>query len=81
MLPHTEVREILGDARLEEVVVENTRTKERRALRTPALFNFIGAVPRTGWLPAQIETDPRGFIRPRLRMVTIESEDRCSACK
>jgi thioredoxin reductase (NADPH) len=31
-------------------------------LATPAVFTFIGAVPRTAWLPPQIETDPKGFI-------------------
>ena len=34
-----------------------------RTLETPALFSFIGAVPRTDWLPKEIETDARGFIR------------------
>lgn len=28
-----------------------------------ALFSFIGAVPRTDWLPPEIETDAKGFIR------------------
>jgi thioredoxin reductase (NADPH) len=31
-------------------------------LAVPAIFSFIGAVPRTGWLPAEIETDAKGFI-------------------
>jgi len=26
------------------------------------LFILIGAEPRTDWLPAQIERDPRGFV-------------------
>lgn len=63
VLRHTEVRRVLGDDRLEAVVVENTRNRESRTIETPALFSFIGAVPRTGWLPAAIETDPKGFIR------------------
>ena len=29
---------------------------------SPAVFSFIGAVPRTDWLPAVIERDARGFI-------------------
>ena len=32
------------------------------AIQTPALFSFIGAVPRTDWLPSEIELDPKGFI-------------------
>ncbi len=63
VLHRTEIRTILGDVRLEAVVVENTSTGEMRTLATPAVFTFIGAVPRTRWLPAEIETDRHGFIR------------------
>jgi len=31
-------------------------------LTTPALFSFIGAVPRTDWLPPEIDRDPKGFV-------------------
>ena len=31
-------------------------------METPAVFSFIGAVPRTDWLPPQIERDAEGFI-------------------
>lgn len=63
VLHNTEIRRILGEDRLEAVVAENTRTGEMRTLATPAVFTFIGAVPRTRWLPAGIETDRNGFIR------------------
>ena len=26
-------------------------------------IQFIGATPRTDWLPAEIERDPKGFVR------------------
>jgi thioredoxin reductase (NADPH) len=32
-------------------------------VETPAVFSFIGAVPRTDWLPPEIERDAGGFIR------------------
>ena len=54
---------MLGDGVLEAVEIENTRTGERHTLSTPAVFSFIGAVPRTDWLPAAIETDDKGFVR------------------
>lgn len=60
---HTEIRRLFGGATLEAVEIESTRTGERRRVATPAVFSFIGAVPRTGWLPPQIETDAKGFIR------------------
>jgi len=62
VLTHTQVRALLGDGVLEAVEIENTQTGERRALAAPAVFSFIGAVPRTGWLPPEIETDAKGFI-------------------
>jgi thioredoxin reductase len=46
-----------------QVEIENMRMSERRRAATPAVFSFIGANPRTGWLPPQIETDAKGFIR------------------
>ena len=63
VLYHTEIRRLRGDTVLEAVEIENTQTSERRTVATPAVFSFIGAVPRTGWLPAHIATDARGFIR------------------
>jgi thioredoxin reductase (NADPH) len=34
-----------------------------RTEETPAVFSFIGAVPWTEWLPMEIATDPKGFVR------------------
>jgi thioredoxin reductase (NADPH) len=63
ILYHTQVRRMLGDERLEAVELENTQTGERRSVATPAVFSFIGAVPRTGWLPPRIMTDAKGFVQ------------------
>ncbi len=63
VLGHTQIREMQGSDRLERVVVENTRTGATRTIDTPAVFTFIGAVPRTEWLPREIETDGDGYIR------------------
>lgn len=62
VLYHTSVRSLLGDERMEAVEIEDTQTGERRTLPAAALFSFIGAVPCTGWLPPQIETDEEGFV-------------------
>jgi len=63
VLAHTEIREMQGGDRLERIVVANTQTGATRTIETPALFTFIGAVPRTEWLPRGIETDRDGYIR------------------
>lgn len=63
VLHHTEIRRMLGEDRLEAVEIENTLENEMRTVATPAVFTFISAIPRTDWLPAQVETDRNGFIQ------------------
>ena len=63
ILLNTRVRRLEGDQCLRSVEVINHETAETRTLRTPALFSFIGAVPRSDWLPPEIERDPKGFVR------------------
>ena len=62
LLANTEVRELLGEDRLEGVVVGDNRSGARRALRVRALFAFIGAEANTGWLKGAVELDERGFV-------------------
>jgi thioredoxin reductase (NADPH) len=63
ILYNTEIRRMSGNQKLEEVEVENTKTGERRVIKTPAVFSMIGARPCTEWLPAEIARDDRGFIK------------------
>jgi thioredoxin reductase (NADPH) len=63
ILYRTEVRKMFGDQRLEQVELENTKTGERRTIKTPAVFSMIGARPCTEWLPPEIERDEKGFIK------------------
>jgi thioredoxin reductase (NADPH) len=63
ILYHTEIRRMLGGQKLEAVEVENTKTGERREIKTPAVFCMTGASPCTEWLPNEIQRDDRGFIR------------------
>jgi thioredoxin reductase (NADPH) len=62
LLANTEVRELVGEDRLEGVVVEDNRSGARRTLDAQALFVFIGAEANTGWLEGAVELDERGFI-------------------
>ena len=41
----------------------NNKTGEGRTVETPAVFSFIGAVPRTDWLPPEIDRDAKGFVQ------------------
>jgi len=42
--------------------LRNRKSGETRTIHTPAVFSFIGAVPRTDWLPAEVERDAKGFV-------------------
>ena len=52
-----------GGKKLEQIELENTETGERRLVQTPAVFSMIGARPCTEWLPPEIESDDKGFIK------------------
>jgi thioredoxin reductase (NADPH) len=63
VLRNTTVRRMSGDSHLSSVEIVNHKTGGVRTLETPALFSFIGAVPRTEWLPPEIERDTKAFVR------------------
>jgi thioredoxin reductase (NADPH) len=63
LLLSSEVVRMRGDGQLSEVEIVNKKTEERRTIPAPALFSFIGAVPRTDWLPPEVERDVKGFVR------------------
>ena len=62
VLLNSEVTAMHGDGFLSSVEIDNKKTGEVRTIQTPALFSFIGAVPRTDWLPEEIERDEKGFV-------------------
>jgi thioredoxin reductase (NADPH) len=59
---NTVVREVHGSPCLEAVTVEHTGTGTGQQVPAAALFIFIGAAPRTQWLPETVARDPHGFI-------------------
>ena len=63
VLSNAEITRMLGDQRLEAVEIKDTRSGETRTIRTSAVFTFIGAIPCTNWLPPEIETDSKGFVK------------------
>ncbi len=63
VLLNTVVKSMNGDKFLSEVELINNKTGEVRTLHVPALFSFIGAVPRTDWLPDEIEKDAKDFVQ------------------
>jgi thioredoxin reductase (NADPH) len=63
ILCNTELRRLIGTDALADVELVNTKTGAVRTVHCPAVFSFIGAVPRTDWLPTEIERDAKGFVR------------------
>ncbi len=51
-----------GGERLEQLVLRDRRTGREETVAADALFLHIGADPHTGWLPAEIARDDKGFI-------------------
>ncbi len=65
----TEVTRMLGDGHLSSIEILNKTTGEKRLVETSALFSFIGATPRTDWLPPEIEKDANCFVRTGIDLV------------
>ena len=69
ILPNTEVVEVFGEERLEEITLLDRETKQRRRIPGTLLFIFIGAQPQTEWLQGSLCLDLHGFVMtgPNLR--------------
>ena len=63
ILYHTEIGKMSGGKKLEQIELENSKSRERRVVQTPAVFSMIGARPCTEWLPPEIERDDKRFIK------------------
>lgn len=62
ILDNTIVCAAKGNGRLERLVLENLKTKEKSEEEADALLIFIGAKPQTDWLKIDILKDQKGFI-------------------
>ena len=62
VLRNTTVQRMSGNGQLSSVEIVDSKTAQKRTVETPAVFSFIGAVPRTEWLPPEIERDAKGFV-------------------
>jgi thioredoxin reductase (NADPH) len=56
----TEVIAMAGDGHLECLTLKTPHGEEARP--ASSVFIFIGAAPKTDWLPKEIAADPKGFI-------------------
>jgi thioredoxin reductase (NADPH) len=56
----TQLKSLSGDSHLECITLETPGGEIRRP--ASSVFVFIGAAPRTDWLPAAIARDAKGFV-------------------
>jgi thioredoxin reductase (NADPH) len=63
LVRNTTIRRMNGNGHLGSVNLVSSKTGEERTVETPGVFSFIGADPRTSWLPPEIERDGKGFVR------------------
>lgn len=63
VLSNTTIKKMRGNGYLSSIDIANSKTGEERTTEAVAVFSFIGAVPRTDWLPTEIERDSKGFVR------------------
>jgi len=62
ILCHTTIQEMTGHQQLQQVIAGNSKTGESAAIDCAGVFIFVGAKPRTEWLPDTIARDKHGFI-------------------
>ena len=62
VLHHVEIDSVRGDRTITGLRLRDLRHRTVRDLDCSALFVFIGARPRTHWLPSSVAVDGKGFV-------------------
>ena len=69
LLERHELREIIGEARMERICVENNQNGERRELPANAIFVFIGQKPQSDFVKGVLQLTPDGHIMTGLSLL------------
>lgn len=64
----TEIAEMFGEEYLMAIEIKDNETGAAGREKVAGAFSFIGAIPRTAWLPQEIETDAKGFVKTGTRV-------------
>jgi thioredoxin reductase (NADPH) len=59
---NSNVIEVRGTERCEELVIANKKTGETEIVPASALLIYAGAIPRTEWLAGVVERDEQGYV-------------------
>ncbi|MEY2520209.1 MAG: thioredoxin reductase [Verrucomicrobiota bacterium] len=68
LLRCSEIVRMNGDGHLSSIEIRDKISGQTRTLETAAVFSFIGATPRTDWLPQEIEKDEKCFVRTGIEL-------------
>jgi thioredoxin reductase (NADPH) len=63
LICNTTISRMNGDTHVRSVDIVDSKAGQARTVEIAGVFSFIGAEPRTGWLPPEIERDAKGFVR------------------
>jgi thioredoxin reductase (NADPH) len=67
--------QMIGENRLESIVVENRATGELSTEPAGAVFVFIGADAETAWLPADLIRDRKGYVCTGRDVIDLVAQD------
>jgi len=70
---NSNVIEVKGSERCEQLVIENRKTADRQTVPANALLIYAGAVPRTEWLAGVVERDAQGYVLSGQHLLQRES--------
>jgi thioredoxin reductase (NADPH) len=73
VLSKTRVVEVMGDGRLEGMVIEELDAGERRTVETQSLFIFIGMRPFTDWIKLDLIKNDKGYIETGRDLLNYEN--------
>ncbi len=59
---NTVVKEIRGNGKVDEILLENRETGETRTHATDGVFIFIGHYPNSNFLAGEVEMDEEGYV-------------------
>jgi thioredoxin reductase (NADPH) len=62
ILVNTDLVEVHGQGKLEEIVVKNNETGEQRTLKGSAMFVFIGVLPQSDFVADLVLRDEKGYV-------------------
>jgi len=62
-----QITELVGDDKLDHVILENTKTNEKREFKLDGVFVAIGHIPNTNFVENLLDRDAAGYLIPQIK--------------